>query len=491
MNTTTIKRRRELLEELKRRREDRSLVGESLAEFSRRAWPVLEPVTPIKWGWCLDAICEHLEAVTNGEITHLVMNVPPGSMKSLLTSVFWPAWEWGPRNLPHHRIISTSHSGNLALRDNIKARRLIKSDWYQRRWPLDILDDQDTKFKFENAQFGFRECAAFTNMTGSRGDRVILDDPLSAEGANSDAERESAVRVFRETLPSRVNNEKSSIVVIMQRLHERDPTGVILEDELDYCHLCIPMEYEEDHPYASTRYRPTKIGWSDPRTEEGQLMFPDRFPVTQINKLKKDLGAYASAGQLQQRPAPRGGGFMQLEWLNGKYMNDAPTKFKCVARGWDLAGSTKKKSPWTRGAKVGIDFQDNVWLLDMKGIKGTPSQVEDLILQTAKQDGFTVLGSLPQDPGQAGKAQVEYLIKKLIGYPYTASPESGDKQTRAGPVASQMEMGNFYILRGPWVDAFIEEMVVFPAGKFSDQIDALSRAFMRANEGSVYTLENV
>ena len=190
----------------------RELCRRSLGEFARQAWQVLEPSTELKWGWALDAICEHLEAVSSGEIRRLLANVPPGSMKSLLTGVIWPAWEWGPLGAASMRYLGTAHKQDLAVRDNMKCRRLIQSAWYQRLWPVILTSDQNAKTKFENDATGFREAMAFTSMTGSRGDRVILDDPHSVDDANSVAHLESAITTFREALPSRVNNDQSMIL---------------------------------------------------------------------------------------------------------------------------------------------------------------------------------------------------------------------------------------------------------------------------------------
>ena len=162
---------RESLEEVKARAK-REQCRRSLAEFAKQAWHVLEPAAEMKWGWCLDAICEHLEAVTDGRIRRLVMNVPPGSMKSLLTGVIWPAWEFGPKGMPDKRFLSTAHKQDLAIRDSMKCRRLIQSEWYQSNWPLIITSDQNQKAKFDLLATGFREAMAFTSLTGSRGDRV-------------------------------------------------------------------------------------------------------------------------------------------------------------------------------------------------------------------------------------------------------------------------------------------------------------------------------
>ncbi|HSG20981.1 MAG TPA: hypothetical protein VLA31_09445, partial [Burkholderiaceae bacterium] len=225
---------------------ERELCKRSLAEFAKRAWKVLEPAAQLKWGWALDAICLHLEAVTRGEITRLLMNVPPGSMKSLLTGVIWPAWEWGPVGLPEMRFVGTAHEEQLAIRDSRRCRDLIKSEWFQKLWPLDLLADLDGKREFGNTRKGVRQARAFTSMTGVRGDRVILDDPISADNANSAAKLEAARIAFTETLPTRVNSDKSAIVVIMQRLNEKDISGVIKEMGLPYTHLCIPMRFEPE-----------------------------------------------------------------------------------------------------------------------------------------------------------------------------------------------------------------------------------------------------
>ncbi len=460
---------------------ERELCSRSLADFAKRAWRVLEPATPLKWGWALDAICLHLEAVTDGRIPRLLMNVPPGMMKSLLTGVIWPAWEWGPKGKPETRFLGTSHKDALAVRDSMKCRRLIQSEWYQTLWPTRLTSDQNAKTKFENDATGFREAMAFTSMTGSRGDRVILDDPLSADDANSDAALEKADLSFTEALPSRVNNEASAIVVIMQRLHQRDTSGIILDRKMPYVHLCLPMRFEADRRCVTPIF-------TDPRTYDGELLFPERFGEAQVADLEKTLMAYATAGQLQQRPTPRGGGMIKRQWL--PIVKAIPAGCRWV-RAWDLAATATDQAAWTAGVKMGKTPDGRYIIADVRRIQGSANDVEQLLRSTASQDGTEVRGSIPQDPGQAGKAQVQYLIKQLAGFAYTASPESGDKATRAEPLAAQAEAGNVMLLEGEWNQAFIEEAETFPRGKFKDQVDAASRAFAELVSGSNYTLANV
>ncbi|WP_414461807.1 phage terminase large subunit [Hyphomicrobium sp. DY-1] len=454
---------------------DRRACTRSFAEFAKRAWHVLEPSAVLKWGWSLDAICEHLEAVNAGEITELLMNVPPGCMKSLLTGVLFPAWEWGPMDRADLRYLGTSHNRDLAIRDNMKCRRLIQSDWYQDRWPIVLTGDQNAKTKFENDKTGFREAMAFTSMTGSRGDRVILDDPLSVDEANSEADLLSAEITFTESLPTRVNNEKSAKIVIMQRLNQKDTSGIILARSLNYVHLMLPMEFEPDRKCV------TSIGFEDPRTEDGELLFPERFSAQQVEDLKKTMGSYAVAGQFQQRPAPREGGMFKRAWFGFVGAIPAGTEF---VRGWDLAASTEKTSAFSAGVKMGATPNGRYVIANCRRDRLSAGGVERLIVNTAGSDGQQCAISLPQDPGQAGKAQSQYLVGRLAGFNARATPESGDKATRAEPLAAQAEAGNVDILRtgdparDAWIEPFLDELSTFPGSQFKDQTDAATRAFM-------------
>ena len=454
----------------------RELCRRSLAAFAKRAWPILEPSTELKWGWALDAICEHLEAVTAGDITRLLMNVPPGSMKSLLTGVIWPAWEWGPKGLAHHRFLATAHKQDLAVRDNLKCRRLIRSPWFQRLWPVALTSDQDAKTKFENSRTGFREAMAFTSMTGSRGDRVILDDPHSVDDANSPVKLAADITTFREALPSRVNNDQSAIVIVMQRLHEQDVSAVAVQ--LGYEHLMIPMRFEADRRCA------TSIGWADPRTEDGELMFPERFPEKQVVELETVLGSYATAGQLQQRPAPRSGGMFQRS--DFEIVDAVPSGTKRTVRAWDFAATEVKagrRPDWTVGMRVSL-IGDVFYVEDVVRGQWKPSAVEQTLTATASQDGLSVTVRMPQDPGAAGKADAATKIKLLKGYDAKAVSPTGEKSVRARPASAQAEAGNVKLVRGLWNTAFLDELCVFPAGTHDDQVDAFADAVNELALGS-------
>ena len=447
----------------------------SLATFVMRAWHVLEPGQEYIHGWHVEAIAQHLEAVSNGDIKRLLINIPPGTMKSTLVSIFWPAWEWGPRGLDHHRIIGASHEQKLAVRDTLKMRRLIESEWYQERWPMDLRRDQNEKMYFENMRTGFRQACAVKSMTGRRGDRVIWDDPHSVESALSETDRETALRVFTETLPTRmVNPDSSAIVIVMQRLHEDDVSGFILAGDYGYEHLMLPMEYDPE------RRCKTSIGFEDPRTEEGELLFPERFPAEVVERDKRIMGAYATAGQFQQTPAPRGDTF--FAWDNLGIIDIPPAKFTQIVRYWDKAGTEDKRKrksgpAYTAGVKIGRLENGQFVILDVVRGRWKASKRERIIKQTAAMDGVDVAVWIEQEPGSGGKESAENTILNLAGYSVRAERPTGDKAVRADPLSVQVEAGNVFLLRGEWNQDFIDELKTFPVGKFKDQVDAASGAF--------------
>lgn len=326
----------------KRRRKERALhktrgyrdpeTGEwvgGLLSFVRYFWHILEPGRKFVDGMPLEAMCEHLEAVSHGEIRQLLINIFPGGMKSLLVDVFWPAFEWAVLEMPHLRYVAFSYSASLTERDNGKFRDLIMHPDFQAMYGDAVKLRKVGETKITNTAHGFKLATSIGGVgTGERGDRIILDDPHNVKESESDAVREETIRWFRESMSSRMNDiSKSAVVVIMQRVHESDVSGTILELELPYTHLMIPMRFVWDADENGEPF-PTEIGWVDPRwTEdpdecEGALAWPERFPEDEVGKLERVLGPYATSGQLQQTPEPRGGGILKREfwqpWPVGK-----------------------------------------------------------------------------------------------------------------------------------------------------------------------------
>ncbi|MBI3696539.1 MAG: hypothetical protein HY238_17075 [Acidobacteria bacterium] len=308
----------EIAQELAKRR---------LLEFVLQAWPVIEPATDFIPGWHLDAICDHLEAVSNGHLRNLLINIPPRHMKSLAVAVFWPAWEW--IRWPERRWLFSSYALSLSIRDSVKCRRLIQSAWYRSRWGdrFQLTGDQNAKERFENNKTGYRLATSVGGAaTGEGGDRVIVDDPHNVKEAESDTVRQGVIDWWDQVMSTRLNDPKTGAkVIIMQRIHEGDLSGHVLEQG-GYEHLCLPAEYEGNKCSTS-------IGWSDPRQEHGELLWSARFGRQEIEELQHSMGSYAAAGQLQQRPAPAEGGILKRHWW--KFYRERPGKFSEVLQSWD------------------------------------------------------------------------------------------------------------------------------------------------------------
>lgn len=450
---------------------------DSLKAYVDLTWPELEPGTNLVNGWAVDAIVDALEAVGEGEVRQLLVNVPPGFMKSMLTSVFFPTWLWGPKNRPHLRIISTSYAQSLAVRDNRRARDLILSETYQRHWGdrFKLAGDQNEKIRYENSAKGFRQAASTGSaLIGHRGDIIIVDDPHSPQSAESDVEREEALMWFGETLPTRFNDVKKGVmIVIMQRLHERDVSGFILANELGFEHLRIPMEFDPKLVVDGS-----SLAFRDPRTERGELAWPERFPREEVEALKKTFraagGEYAVSGQLQQDPVPREGGMFQRSDFH--VTDEEPPERLRLCRGWDLAATKDGHGARTAGVKLGLARDGTLWILDAVFGRWGPAEARANMDAAMDLDGMRVCQSIPKDPGQAGKAQVHDMASKWVGRNLHFSPESGAKADRARPLSVAAENGLVRVVRASWNEVLIDEFCSFPAGATADMVDAGSRA---------------
>jgi hypothetical protein len=313
----------------------------SLIKFVEEAWPFID-AAPYQPNWAIDALCEHLQAVTEGRISRLLINFPPRCGKTIITSVCWIAWTWARRERtfrsgPQVRFLTGSYSHTLALGNANLTRRLIQSPFYQRLWGsrFTFRDDQNTKVQVDNSEGGSRLATSVGGtLLGIGGDVLVVDDPHNVAQAESEAERETVANWWSELSTTRLNDPKqSAIVVIMQRLHEADVSGTILSGDEDWCHLMIPMEYDW------RRHCSTSLGWNDPRgldadgiplvenglprdaeaaaeldDRTGELMWPERFGAKEVEAIKTGLGPYMASGRLQQSPQPKGGGIFKSEW---------------------------------------------------------------------------------------------------------------------------------------------------------------------------------
>lgn len=352
----------------KRRREERALqsdLGEpgrpgGLIHFVRYFWHLLEPETPLVEGWALYAMCEHLEAVARGEIKRLVINVSPGFMKSLLCNVFFPLWQWTAAGCPSARYVTFSYGAHLTIRDNAKFRDLAQSAEMVQLWGHVMQLKKNGEIKPENDKTGWKFASSVSGVgTGERGTMVIADDLHNVNQAESEAVRSGVVRFVREAMSNRLNDMRNDVIIgIGQRVNEDDASNAMLEDG-DYVHLMIPMEFDPGRKCV------TPI-WEDPRTEEGELAWPERFPREVVDKLKRTLGPYAYSAQYQQAPTPRGGGILKREWWQ---LWEEPTFPPCIYK-WasaDTAYTEKEENDPTGFTVWGLfeqQGQPNIIMLD-------------------------------------------------------------------------------------------------------------------------------
>jgi predicted phage terminase large subunit-like protein len=443
----------------------KELVERSLKHFIEQAWPIVEPAYDYRSNWHIDAICDHLQAVRNSEIQQLLINVSPRCMKSLTCAVFFPAWVWTEE--PVAKYLYSSYAQSLSTRDSMKMRRLVKSKWYQDKWKITFEQDENNKTKYQNQYTGYRLATSVGGMnTGEGGDYIFADDPHNVIEGESDAKRKAAIEWWDESMSSRLNDPKTGRrVVIMQRVHEVDLAGHLIESG-DWVHLCLPMEF---NPKKKCFIEVT--GFEDPRTEDGELMWPSHIGPKERDRLEKNLRAYGWAGQYNQDPIPRKGTMLDVDLIEVRISPSA--KIKKVLRCWDKAG-TEGAGARTAGVKGAILANGRFCILDVKKGQWAASKRNKVMKQTAVLDGKKVRIWIEQEGGSGGKESAENSVKELAGYRAYAESPKGDKEMRAEPFAIQIAANNVEVIRGDWTDEYLEEVRKFPVGKFKDQVDATS-----------------
>jgi predicted phage terminase large subunit-like protein len=465
---------------------ERELAERSLIEFTEQAWHLIEPRTPFINSWHIGFLAEHLEAISAGELGDTLINVPPGTMKSILVSVMWPSWEW--IHCPEKRFLCGSYDESLAVRDSLRMRTIIKSPWYQARWPLPMRHDIDMKTRYENEKTGWRMATSVGGPgTGEHPHYKIIDDPHNVKRSLSALSRREAITWFDLTLGSRGITLDAVTVVIMQRLHEDDLSGHILRQLRErYTFICLPMRYEPPavvDGVLAPRMSPTPLGRTDPREKPGELLCPDLFPLPRVEKMEAQLratmGEFGVSGQCQQRPIPESGGLFKEAWLPVIDVMLAESQIVARARGWDCAG-TEGAGDYSVGVLLALTRGGLIIIEDVvRGQWGSDEFEGDtgIFRSTVVSDGRKVRQREEQEPGSAGKKVIAAHAKLLHGYPYTGAPSTGDKVTRARPFKSQASVGNVRVLRAPWNRDYIRELCGFPNSTYDDQVDGTSAGY--------------
>lgn len=446
----------------------------SLYEFMRAAWPIVVPNAPFVDNWHIGAMCEHLQAQSQGQLPRVVINVPPGSSKSTTVCVMWPAWEWTFN--PGCQWQFGSYADTLSVRDSLRCRTLFDSPWYQQmfgevwrpkygRWLSDWL---------ENTSGGIRASVSVGgSATGFHAHRQVVDDPIKAADAHSPAALERSKVWWFETMASRVIPGDNTRTIIMQRLHDRDLAGVAAEQ--GYAVLSIPMEF------SSSRRVTTQLGWTDPRTEDGELLCEQRWPAEEVARRKREFGPDGYAAQDQQDPVPEGGAIYKDIWLSNFY-TERPDLFGCeVIISLDCAFKEHASSSYVSG-EVWAYNPPNVYLLDEihehLDFLGTVAGLKTLYARWPMTCAILI-----EDKAN-GPAVINMVSKELPGV--IAVTPDGSKEARAYATQPWFAAGNVWLPDpsiAPWVWDWIMEHKRFPRGKDNDRVDSQTQALRHFQRG--------
>lgn len=463
---------------------DRALSHKSFFQFLRMAWPYIDPASQFIPAWHVEAICEHVQAVIAGDLKRLIINVPPGSTKSISCCVGFPAWTW--TEIPEKKFIFGSYSDRISGRDGRRTKRLVQSDWYQQRWGDEVVlsKDEQSILKFSNTRGGFRLCTTIAGgVTGEHADVQVVDDPVKPfEIGRSMHVAKTALDAvltwWNETMTNRVTTDDAARIIIMQRLHESDLAGEMAKTG-DYELLMLPMEYEKK------RCCVTSIGFEDPRTEEKELLCPARFSAKAVAESKKALGPRGAEAQMQQNPTPAAGNIIKTAFV--RYYKHQPKNFTTLIQSWDCAFKNKDTSDFVCGQIWGA-LQGKFYLVDqilerlsftetMAAIKMMTSKwpkaraklIEDKANGTAVMDALqrTVSGMIPIEP-EGGKEVRLYAVEPLwaAGNVLLPHPENC-----------------------PWIGATVENIVGFPSKPHDDDVDAMSQALVYLESKSISRLK--
>lgn len=457
--------------------------------FVKLAWPSIEPGTAYVPGWHIDAISTHLTSLARGDIKRLLVNMPPRHAKSSLISVLWPVWMW--LQDPSLRFLCASYDMPLAVRDNRKCRLLIRSDWFQERYGglFQLRRDQNEKSNFENSRGGYRIATSVGGGTGKGGDILIIDDPHPIEQKKGAIRREAVLDWFKDTWSTRLNSQiDGKMIVVGQRVHDEDLSGYILNGNAgeEWVHLNLSAEYEEGSP-CKTYFPTDQELWHDPRTQEGELLWPARFPQDVIDKEKRVHGPQGYAALYQQRPVPASGNVLNVNhrrWFSvdettGCYLLETPRGIKPVFKRdcWlfatvDLAISEKQSADFTVLQAWAVTPFKDLLLLDIVRDHFTHPEQQEQIVLFHQRFGFQFIAV-------ESVAYQLALIQDLLpmGIPVKSYTPQADKVTRASTVAIWYANGKCYHLKdAPWLFVFEKEIFTFPKAPKDDQMDTTSLA---------------
>lgn len=447
-----------------------------LYEFVKAAWYIID-TRPFVDAWHLKAICRELEDAFFQRTTEnrFIFNVPPGTAKSMVITVLFPAWVWTHK--PHWKFLCASYGQHLSTRDNLRCRTVVTSAWYRELFgDVQLSEDENNKTKYATSAGGWRIATSVGGPgTGEHPHFIIIDDPTTSQQAKSETERVRANQWFDDTMSSRGLTLKVKVFLVQQRQAVEDLSGHMIKRGGKVRTVVFPMRYEPAR--AATDERPAYA--PDPRDARkiaGELLCPQLIDEDAVKQLEIDLGPYDAAAQLQQQPTEEVGSLFKRTYFADKFLDVMPKNLIRSCRGWDTAG-TENAGDFTAGVRID-EFEPGKFLVSnvVHGQLG-PEDVEKLLLMTAKADGKECVQREEREGGSSGPAIIAAHTKLLVGYDHKGVLLGSDKVTRAKPFRAQCASGNVYLLRGPWNETYLSELCSFPTAKHDDQVDASSAAF--------------
>lgn len=436
--------------------------------FLHRTFLTVAPGDAFHDNWHLGAIAHQLDRVRSGERNRLIINVPPRSLKSIAVSVAWVAWRLGKD--PTLRFVCCSYSAELALKHARDCRAVMQSDWYRRAFPRTVLSkERNAEHDFQTTARGGRfSTSVGGTLTGRGGDCIIIDDPIKPEDAASESARKVAIEWFGSTLLSRLNDKAAgSIVLVMQRLHEDDLAGYLLEAG-GWEHLCLPAiaEIDEEIPIQ---------GGVIVRRRVGNLLHERREGCEVLEGLRASMGSAAFSAQYQQAPVPVGGTLVRRDWL--RRYDSAPERGRGnrIALSWDCASKDGVLNDYSV-CITALVHKNEVYVLDVLRERLIfPDLVKRVIRLANRHDHpKTVL----IEDAASGTQLIQYLRREQpngVPLPIAQRPD-GDKVTRMSRASSRIEAGELLLPReAPWLADFERELLGFPNARHDDQVDALSQ----------------
>lgn len=451
----------------------RDLCKDSLSYFIKEFWSEIDP-SKLIWNWHMDYVCKALEAVSRNEIQHVYIAIPPGFSKSMMVDVLFPVWEWIQD--PTKSFISTGHTMSLNTSFCEKSLRLLLCDKFIEMFPeVQIDPNSKAKGSYRDISGGTRKALSITSLTGNRANYILVDDPITVNGAKSKNEREKVNDIFSNALQSRLNDPQTDhIIVIAQRTHVMDIVGVIKEKNMNYESVVIPMEY------MGNKVINAKLNLIDPRTTEGELLFPERFPQSVVDNYKKSMLKLDYITQYLQSPVASDGNFFLVDKIN--YYTDLPKNMKIYM---SSDNAVSGNGDYNVVLVMGVDDYNNIYVIDWfrekckiidqlginengslksKGILPFIKKYKPIQFFAENDNNFKSIEPVFREKMRQYACQV--ALKPI-------SPNGSNKEIKAQAFQLAIEQGRVFFPSFISND-IIEELHDFPLGVHDDFVDAIS-----------------